>query len=81
MDACHTRNNCDTCPGRIVCHCLQVTEEMLLDALEAFDLRTVHEVRQRIGAGDGCTACHRQLTQYITSRALALPVVQPASSS
>src|SRR5438270_12968643 len=26
MDACHTRNDCDTCPGRMGCHCLQLTE-------------------------------------------------------
>jgi bacterioferritin-associated ferredoxin len=54
---------------------------MLLEALEAFDLRTVREVTERIGAGDGCTACHRQLRSYIERRALALPVVQSAASS
>jgi bacterioferritin-associated ferredoxin len=59
----------------MVCHCLQVTEEMLLDALAAFELRTVHEVRERIGAGDGCTACHRQLKRYIERQSIALPVI------
>jgi bacterioferritin-associated ferredoxin len=81
MDAYNTRNDCDTCPGRMVCHCLQITEELLLEALEAFDLRTVHEVRQHTGAGDGCTACHRQLRRFIERRAICLPVIQSASSS
>jgi bacterioferritin-associated ferredoxin len=66
----------------MVCHCLQVTEEMLVNAVEAFDLRSLHEVRDRIGAGDGCTACHRQLKRFIERRVLApLPVVQASSSS
>jgi bacterioferritin-associated ferredoxin len=80
MDACHTRNPCDSCPASLVCHCLQVTEEMLLEALHTFDLRTVQEVREHTGAGDGCTACHRRLRAFIERRA-SLPVPQPSSSS
>jgi bacterioferritin-associated ferredoxin len=78
MDACHTRT-CDTCPGRVVCRCLQVTEEVLLDALDAFDLRTVKDVRRHTGAGEGCTACHKRLGQYL-ERKSALPVLQSSSS-
>jgi bacterioferritin-associated ferredoxin len=78
MDACHTRS-CDDCPGRIVCHCLQVTEEMLLEAVATFELRTVKDVRRHTGAGDGCTACHKRLGQYLERRA-SLPVLQSSSS-
>jgi bacterioferritin-associated ferredoxin len=54
---------------RTVCHCLQVSEEMLLEALHTFDLRNLQEVREHTGAGDGCTACHRQLRAYLERRA------------
>jgi bacterioferritin-associated ferredoxin len=60
-----TPQNCETCPGRIVCHCLQVTEEALLAALNVLDLRTVKQIGEAIGAGDGCTACHKELKRYL----------------
>jgi bacterioferritin-associated ferredoxin len=63
-----------------VCRCLQVTEEMLLAALHTFDLRNLREVREHTGAGDGCTACHRQLRAYLERRT-SLNVLQPSSSS
>jgi bacterioferritin-associated ferredoxin len=44
---------------------LQVTEEVLLEALRTFELRTVKEVREHTGAGDGCTACHRAIRRYL----------------
>ena len=66
MKSCPAReSDCRTCTGRMVCRCLQVTEEVLLETLTAFELRTVTEVRQHTGAGDGCTACHRLLRQYL----------------
>jgi bacterioferritin-associated ferredoxin len=54
---------------------------MLVNALEAFDLRSLHEVRDRTGAGDGCTACHRQLKRFIERRVVSLPVIQASSTS
>ena len=80
MDACHTRNDCDNCPGRVVCHCLQITEEMLLEALDTFNPRTVKDVRLYTGAGDGCTACHKRLRKYLDREAVGLPVVQSSSA-
>jgi bacterioferritin-associated ferredoxin len=77
MDTCHTRNACSSCPGRLVCHCLQVTEEMLLEALDRFELQTIKDIRQHTGAGDGCTACHKRLRGYLESHQLA---TQSASS-
>jgi bacterioferritin-associated ferredoxin len=64
----------------MVCLCLQVTEEMLLEALAVLDLRTLQEVRQHTGAGDGCTACHRRLGGYLERRKVELPVLQPSSA-
>jgi bacterioferritin-associated ferredoxin len=80
MDACHTRNSCTTCPGRVICHCLQVTEDMLVEALITRDLRTVTEIRQHTGAGDGCTACHRRLASFLERQTVSLAVLQSSSS-
>jgi NAD(P)H-nitrite reductase large subunit len=65
MDCAATRNDCSSCPGRVICHCLQVTEEAVLVALETLALRTVRDVRRATGAGDGCTACHKRLEYYL----------------
>ena len=51
-----------------VCTCLRVTECELLAALSRPDVRTLQDVRCAIGAGDGCTACHDLLRQYLDAR-------------
>jgi bacterioferritin-associated ferredoxin len=56
---------CAGCPDRIVCRCLKVTEETVVDAIVSLGLRTVKEVRAATGAGDGCTCCHTQLRAYL----------------
>lgn len=56
-----TPADCQGCSTRLVCHCLQVTEERLVDAITTLGLRSVTEVRDHTGAGDGCTACHGRL--------------------
>jgi bacterioferritin-associated ferredoxin len=66
---------CAGCPQRLVCRCLQVSEAVLRRALVTFDLRTLKDVRQHTGAGDGCTGCHRRLSAYLQEYA------QSASSS
>jgi NifU-like protein len=71
------QSDCGSCPARVVCHCLQVTEEVLLDAVRTFELRTVKDVRQHTGAGDGCTACHRKIRQFLEQH--RLQEVQSAS--
>jgi NAD(P)H-nitrite reductase large subunit len=57
------------CSERVVCHCLQVTESTLVQAVTTLDLRTVAEVRHCTGAGEGCTACHRRIKQYLEQSA------------
>ena len=52
---------CAGCPDRVVCRCLGVTEGTIVEAVMELGLRTVKEVRQATGAGDGCTCCHRQI--------------------
>ncbi|MEX0727478.1 MAG: (2Fe-2S)-binding protein [Planctomycetaceae bacterium] len=44
--------------GRIVCHCLRVTEEEILQAAEVGKPHSVKQIMDHTGAGGGCTACH-----------------------
>jgi bacterioferritin-associated ferredoxin len=68
MDGCHIRSDCQECPGHIICHCLQITEDMLRDAVGSLDLRSIQEVANATGAGSACTACRRQLRHYLEQR-------------
>jgi len=61
---------------RLVCHCLQVTEAELRDAIARCQLQTIREVACATGAGDGCTACHRLIQQYLRTCGQTRP--QPA---
>ena len=52
-------------PDGYVCACLQITEQQLLDALASNPACSLRDLRRTIGAGDGCTACHDALRQYL----------------
>ena len=52
-------------PGGYVCACLQITEQQLLDTLSREPVCSLRDLRRTIGAGDGCTACHDALRQYL----------------
>ncbi len=54
-----------SCPDRVVCRCLKVTEESIIVAIRTHDARTIRELRTVTGAGDGCTCCHKELRQYL----------------
>ena len=54
-----------SCPDRVVCKCLRITEETVISAIVTLGLRTVKEVRQATEAGDGCTCCHKELAAYL----------------
>ena len=56
---------CSGCPDRVVCRCLKVAEETIVDAIVTLGLRTVRDLRDATGAGDGCTCCHRELHALI----------------
>lgn len=62
----------ETCPGKVVCRCLQVTEDQLINLITGLRLRSIREIRQHGGAGDGCTCCHPELEQYLERYALAV---------
>ena len=67
-----TPERCDTCPGKIVCRCLNVTEEQVVNLITSCGLRSIHEIRQYTSAGDGCTCCHAELAQYLERYSLAV---------
>jgi bacterioferritin-associated ferredoxin len=58
------------CP--LVCHCLEVSEERVLEVLATCEVRTVNDIRRHTGAGDGCTACHRRLKDFLENPNYAL---------
>ena len=49
----------------IVCHCLQVSESAVADAIAVCGLASVREVCRETGAGGGCTACHARLKEML----------------
>ena len=56
---------CGDCPKQLVCHCLGITESDLLAVLDTHEINSVADLRRASGAGDGCTACHRRLAEYV----------------
>jgi NAD(P)H-nitrite reductase large subunit len=62
---CNTCPAVGSCPDRVVCRCLKVTEEMVITAITTLGLRTVKEVRSATEAGTGCNCCHRELRAYL----------------
>jgi bacterioferritin-associated ferredoxin len=65
MDCNRIASGCTDCPARLVCRCLQVTEDMLVDTITALELRTVKEVRRHTGAGEGCSCCHPEIGELL----------------
>lgn len=58
----------------VVCRCLRVREQAILEAIESRELTTVREVRCTTGAGGGCNACHATLRRYLRAAADRVPV-------
>jgi bacterioferritin-associated ferredoxin len=54
-----------SCPDRVVCRCLRVTEQTVIEAIVTLGVRTVKELRHATEAGDGCNCCHKELSAYI----------------
>ena len=56
-------------PDGFVCACLRITERQLLDTLSSKPACSLLDLRRTLGAGDGCTACHDVLRQYLNAAA------------
>ena len=72
MAAACTTDKCETCPGKVVCRCLNVTEEQVVNLITRFQLSSIREIRKHTGAGDGCTCCHQDLQEYLHRYALTV---------
>jgi bacterioferritin-associated ferredoxin len=60
-------DNCPaTCGDQMVCHCLQVTESSLQEAMQRCPLESLRDIANETGAGTGCTACHRRLRRFLS---------------
>lgn len=49
----------------VVCHCLQVTESTIHEAVASGAVRSLCDLRRHTGAGGGCSACHLRLRRYL----------------
>jgi bacterioferritin-associated ferredoxin len=56
---------CQDCSAQVVCRCLNITADMVIDTVTAHNVRSLKELRVLTGAGDGCTCCHRRLQDLI----------------
>ena len=75
---CRTCPAVGSCPDRVVCRCLRVTEEVVIEAIRVHGATTVKEVRTVTRAGGGCTCCHKELRVYLdvyAGRAVSLQTV------
>jgi NifU-like protein len=71
MDPRCSANSCEGCPIRLACRCLQITEDVVIQAVRTKGLRSVKDIRSHTGAGDGCTCCHKRLESFIEQYAVA----------
>jgi len=53
------------CSETIICHCLEVSESAVADAVAIYGLCTIKEVCRETGAGSGCTACHARIKELL----------------
>lgn len=57
--------------SKVVCECLKVTESQLLKAIETRKVRNLKDIICYTSAGEGCTACHPLLAEYLERRRAA----------
>ncbi len=65
MDSCSPLQMCPNSSDKIVCRCLQISEDAILKALEKNEIRSLFDIRRLTGAGEGCTSCHVLLEDYL----------------
>lgn len=72
-----------SCPDRMVCRCLKVTEETIIVAIRQNGVATIKELKTITGAGDGCMCCHKELKSYLavySSSPSSSPSAEPICS-
>ena len=71
MELCDPQNltmECPTAASRPLCHCLNISEDEVREAIADHDLQTVRGVAKVCGAGGGCTACHRHIKRLLNEQ-------------
>ncbi|MCI0642300.1 MAG: (2Fe-2S)-binding protein [Gemmataceae bacterium] len=63
---------CHACPERVLCQCLNITEEDVVRAINTLGLQSLRDVRRHTGAGDGCTCCHARIKECLERYSLTL---------
>lgn len=53
---------------RLICHCLNVSEHEIRDAIAEHEPQSVRAVSQVCGAGAGCMSCHRHIRRMLNER-------------
>ena len=66
---------------RVICHCLQVKESQIVDAIAVTGAGSVREVIQHTGAGAGCTACHCRIRELLGCRTAVSTSLAAAASA
>lgn len=72
---CSTCSAAGSCPDRVVCRCLQVTEDAVIESIRVLGARTVKDIRAATGAGGGCMCCQRELKTYLTIYSSSSPIM------
>ena len=54
-----------SCPDRVVCRCLKVTEHDVISAIVTLGVRSLTDLQRVTEAGSGCTCCRRELANYL----------------
>jgi bacterioferritin-associated ferredoxin len=44
---------------------LNVSEAQVVQMISCLELRTIRDLSQHTGAGEGCTCCHAKLEEYL----------------
>jgi bacterioferritin-associated ferredoxin len=71
MELCDPQNlvlQCSTEATRPLCHCLNISEGEVREAIAENSLQTVRGVAKVCGAGGGCTACHRHIKRLLNEQ-------------
>lgn len=66
----HERRTYSGAPDEMVCTCLKVCRQRILEVIKDESIRTVAELRRACRAGGGCGSCHEELARLLLSRRL-----------
>lgn len=66
----HKRRSYTGTPDEMVCTCLKVRRQDIVEAMSDESIHTVADLRRACRAGGGCGSCHAELARLLLSRRL-----------